>query len=87
MSSYAATVAILQRPPHNKKFTLIQFVDGNSKDAPSFMQLIQLIQELIQFIDPSPTSIFCADLKNETADITTNRFIEFLRVIRYTGDL
>ena len=81
----------LGQPPFNRTVSVIQLHDDWT-----FFQLLQLINDILVSIDFAGNSAVTGnapfvskhkvDLRDETADQTVNRLVEFLSLLKYKTD-
>jgi hypothetical protein len=76
MTDTQAIVSYLNAEPFNKGLTLVAF------DKKIGIELVQVLQDVIQEISPDQRVI----LRDETPEITGQRFFDFLWALKYKGD-
>ncbi|KAL6632299.1 hypothetical protein U3516DRAFT_532105 [Neocallimastix sp. 'constans'] len=68
----------LSKPPFNKNYSVIDIHDKFTS-----FQLFEIINEVLIYIDDSPTSVHRVNLRTEPPENTVQRIVDFLYLLKY----
>ncbi|KAG4096729.1 hypothetical protein H8356DRAFT_1425994 [Neocallimastix lanati (nom. inval.)] len=68
----------LSKPPFNKNYSVIDIHDKFTS-----FQLFEIINEVLIYIDDSPTSVHRVNLRTEPPESTVQRIVDFLYLLKY----
>jgi len=68
----------LSKPPFNKNYSVIDIHDKFTS-----FQLFEIVNEVLIYIDNSPTSVHRVNLRTEPPENTVQRIVDFLYLLKY----